>query len=1187
MPWDSLVRTKQLHKPELSGYIVDVLLQYLKTGAVTGIAMNTGQLTGQFYPLRQNPSGYVTTGQLTGYATQLQVTGNNTYIQSWVDINYYPRSNPSGYIGAGYLSTGLMPKSGTRYAKSESFTLSNQFSEPVLSFRPENWWYLTDFYNGGESPNGSIINFYGFNGISTPYISGFDIWTTGINGQRALSSGDIDNLYVPREYFVESSSLSFPYLYLYNDNSALSYPAFLFGNDTYLFAGGIYNQPSNPIFIDMVGRSAQFFGMTYNRPLIYGLDIDTTNVTVTGFPVLTRDDLNSIASKQELYVASGDLNDDIWRLRTEMFDLLTGSGGAYTFAGTGTVTVLQSGTHVLISGAGGGSLASTGQFLTTNYADTTKVRFGSKFWLSNGNTEPPGVYLGDPLIVGNQNLVVSYGVPAPIIALNSAKIYRGGAGISPLAIDWSNGLLNTGYFESKTTVDWGHLWLGTSGLPILDWGTRTLSGTWNTQGLTVSGRPVVDSSQTGKFVNTDGPQTIQGIKNFAGGIQFLGYDALNIKSINSNSRYTFDAGETASINWSDRKLYADVGTTPVTSLNWSGRQLFVDNSTVSLDWSGRQLSGVWSAQTLVVSGYSVVTTNQTGNLGGGGGASISVSGRVVAGTIPFTGVSGISVFISGTNTIFFSAYGITSATGQFVDSSDTGQFVDSSDTGHYVTDGMTGNLAPENIGLPSDGVYGGASGPIAGITIGDRHEDAFDKIEVVLGKLAPSKPLTLGSATFGFTGVTYSANMQGTQTSFSNIMNNLQPTGYATGFYDADAGILSGYINNTFTGVRTLWTGADVGSYSGLKITNEFDYWAGSPGRAGFWNCLNAQLSPLIPANTGIIVMRMGHSQQGMTAAITGYCDTPKTATIAALSSGSGIGMCTFRWVDGIISFAAGDSVFTKFSGMNAVGPFYNANMGQLVGTPWLGATSVPATGFPMSGSHLLLSGYQSIQNNQYGTGFSITINVFNSANTTSNISMPTMFRVDTVSSQQAERRTAGTGRFLSGNFNATYDNTVNLSGNEELQMINGKLQNPPKVNYGNFIPSGRDYSYIQTGLYSGCRWAMFDMGSITSKQRVQITFNNSANFGATPIISDFLLYLRVSGAGVNATAGWINGNAAYPAVGNPTINDDPALDIGNSTATSKRITFGAASLTGPVYIRVGLPSGSNKTFGSVTMTLP
>src|SRR5579859_3091107 len=104
---DSLVRIRQLNQPEVSGYIVSVLLQYLQSGNITGIASNTGVFTGIFYPLTSNPSGYVINNQITGFATQTFVTNEGSGILATAYASFYPlNSNPSGYIVSGTPLTG-------------------------------------------------------------------------------------------------------------------------------------------------------------------------------------------------------------------------------------------------------------------------------------------------------------------------------------------------------------------------------------------------------------------------------------------------------------------------------------------------------------------------------------------------------------------------------------------------------------------------------------------------------------------------------------------------------------------------------------------------------------------------------------------------------------------------------------------------------------------------------------------------------------------------------------------------------------------------------------------------------------------------------------------------------------------------------------------------------------------------
>ena len=114
-----------------SGYVTGSVIRPSDTGNFT-TSSQTGSLTGSFYPLLSNPSGYVTgsvirpsdtgvfvsqsqTGSLTGafyplssnpssYVTGLVVRPSETgafATTGWVDENYYPRSNPSGYSAGG------------------------------------------------------------------------------------------------------------------------------------------------------------------------------------------------------------------------------------------------------------------------------------------------------------------------------------------------------------------------------------------------------------------------------------------------------------------------------------------------------------------------------------------------------------------------------------------------------------------------------------------------------------------------------------------------------------------------------------------------------------------------------------------------------------------------------------------------------------------------------------------------------------------------------------------------------------------------------------------------------------------------------------------------------------------------------------------------------------------------------
>ena len=308
-----------------------------------------------------------------------------------------------------------------------------------------------------------------------------------------------------------------------------------------------------------------------------------------------------------------------------------------------------------------------------------------------------------------------------------------------------------------------------------------------------------------------------------------------------------------------------------------------------------------------------------------------------------------------------------------------------------------------------------------------------------------------------------------------------------------------------------------------------------------------------------------------------GYCDSPLSTSTSWISSGTGI--CATHMIDGVVSLTTNDQIRINFNVNNAVGAFYANPMAQL-SCAQLATTNVSPTGTPLSGTVMSLSGIMTVNANAYSVSPSITLVGYNSANQISSTATVTNFRIDTVSTQQAQRKTAASGQFPTVGYDLAYDNNVSLNNNEELQMISGQIQYPPKINYGTYVPSGVNYLNVPSGSFSGYRWGFFDMGSITNTSNIQITFNTTTNFGATTILTGFLLYAKISGA----TNGWIDGNVAYPGVGNPTNNGDPALVVGSSNTTVKLITFGTAALTGPVYIRVGLPSGSIRSFGSISM---
>jgi hypothetical protein len=85
MAQESTIRIRQLNQTELSGFIAPI---------IQGFLSQTGALTGVFYPLRENPSGYEASG---AFISQEDLDSAVAQTISYIADNFYPNSNPSGY----------------------------------------------------------------------------------------------------------------------------------------------------------------------------------------------------------------------------------------------------------------------------------------------------------------------------------------------------------------------------------------------------------------------------------------------------------------------------------------------------------------------------------------------------------------------------------------------------------------------------------------------------------------------------------------------------------------------------------------------------------------------------------------------------------------------------------------------------------------------------------------------------------------------------------------------------------------------------------------------------------------------------------------------------------------------------------------------------------------------------------
>ena len=186
-------------------------------------------------------------------------------------------------------------------------------------------------------------------------------------------------------------------------------------------------------------------------------------------------------------------------------------------------------------------------------------------------------------------------------------------------------------------------------------------------------------------------------------------------------------------------------------------------------------------------------------------------------------------------------------------------------------------------------------------------------------------------------------------------------------------------------------------------------------------------------------------------------------------------------------------------------------------------------------------------------------------------------------------RSGSGTGQFptfaygaagAAATFGKSFDTELSLktSNHCELQFSNRYFHWPASTNYTSYFPIGPDYSSMNSdSSHNSLRWATFNLGDITDASSIDIRLENCYGFDNADIQTNdaFEMYLKVMN-GASEVTKWIDANASYIGVGDPGASSDD--DAGVSSATNpgtsgdflRTITFGTATRTGTVYIRVG-----------------
>lgn len=537
------------------------------------------------------------------------------------------------------------------------------------------------------------------------------------------------------------------------------------------------------------------------------------------------------------------------------------------------------------------------------------------------------------------------------------------------------------------------------------------------------------------------------------------------------------------------------------------------------------------------------------------------------------------------------------------------------------------------IGTPTDNSYTG----VFSLDPTTKVADAVDKINDILGKLAPTAPSTIWTNTF--TALTLSGGLSGrmvnTTTDYTGVIYNTStPTisvtsTFTTPLAQATAKALpsspttlpfslSDNIHGSFETLSIPWN-ATSGSSSNNRITYTVgDPYSGIVGKLGIWSGITSlTLSGTIPstpapitASTTKNTLTFSYPNNSITYDF--YVDSSSTPTISAVTL---VGSLT-RYVSGVPSLVSNASLSLGFTISGAVSYFYNNNLfdiSNIGGNTYIQTQSnqPPQSPPEIHGDDIIISGkvVQIANTSKYSETISlgITARSVSAASSVTTATPALALRVDTVSNETL-RFLSGWGTWTSGTYsngNGSYPDSVYgdpfVSTNvlnpstpndysHELMLING-VYKYPSGDFRGYTDSNTFVGPNYTNSGTDTRWATFkfiNFGTVDSKKSsFVLSFNNTLTGVGTSDFtnSNLLIEAKVDGAGGEST--WVNCTKYFVIGTNPgnLVNDIGGLNGSSLNSSTRTIEFGSYSHYGTLVIRIGIKYNSGITFKSVSIT--
>jgi len=463
----------------------------------------------------------------------------------------------------------------------------------------------------------------------------------------------------------------------------------------------------------------------------------------------------------------------------------------------------------------------------------------------------------------------------------------------------------------------------------------------------------------------------------------------------------------------------------------------------------------------------------------------------------------------------------------------------------------------------------------------------------LLDKLLPAAPDGISSLTPPVITGRSATHINGDYVSRITVSN--APVFNLTGVYKSESGTLSAelFTNNSPTGllvgsIDLSTLGVNGGQDGVLDVSAPRDPYLGQDGKENFFEVRDLTFTSIpLSFTSGVrnnYVYKLSHTDPAESLTFSSIEIDEKSPTplsISAIDTEILSIVGTLRKVAGVDFYAPGTKLVVKTKALGCVSNFYPSTPVKISGSSivYRNLSVAEATsGLPtVYDDQISFDSFDvSFADNIFAIQPSIYLksyNIYGDSSPSFALQTTADVMVDTRLTLPA-RTSSGIGDYPLVSTLGVYSYDESLLLSEELQDLGGVIQYPAG-DYTAF--GGPNYDGI-----SGFRWYT---KKLTGFQGVgaKITFTSSRNFGGTTdAISPGGIKIQVKVDGATPTP-WLDAQAAYEGI-DPTSEGMPCLLTADSTGSLKTVTFGVGFKKGDLYVRIGLPTGDNKTFNGISI---